>query len=190
MVPSACVQGLASSRRFAMLKIEGRRAAARIAQCKRQQSRHAFDSRFECSANRVLNMGLLGILVGLGHHRSIIMLGFGLLWLRRAETAARRAGEGYGTNTPVPVDAAADDEMVREHATAAREFDPAEIHRGHRSDTMPSIVAAALPLIMVVAVNLTMSLVVLPRLDFLFLAEERWGSTSITAVAGAWSVVV
>ena len=124
---------------------------------------------------------------GLGIIASIIMLGFGLLWLRRAETAARRAGEGYGTNTPVPVDAAADDEMVRERATAAREFDPAEIHRGHRSDTMPTIVAAALPLIVVVAVNLAMSLVILPRLDFLFLAEERWGSTSITAVAGAVS---
>ena len=127
---------------------------------------------------------------GLGIIASIIMLGFGLLWLRRAETAARRAGEGYGTDTPVPVDAAADDEMVRERATAAREFDPAELHRGHRSDTMPTIVAAALPLIVVVAVNLAMSLVILPRLDFLFLAEERWGSTSITAVAGVWSVVV
>jgi H+/gluconate symporter-like permease len=47
-----------------------------------------------------------------------------------------------------------------------------------------------LPLIVVVVVNLAMSLVVLPRLDFSFLAEERWGGTSITAVAGVWSVVV
>ncbi len=127
---------------------------------------------------------------GLGIIASIMMLGFGLWWLRRAETGARRSGEGYGTDRPVPIDAAADDEMVRERATTAREFDPAEIHRGHRSNAAPPIVAAALPLIVVVAVNLSMSLVILPRLDFSFLAEERWGGTSITAVAGVWSVVV
>jgi GntP family permease len=66
MVPSAYVQGQASSRRFAMLKMDGRRPAGRIPQCKRQQSRQAFDSRFGCTTNRMLNMGLLGILVGLG----------------------------------------------------------------------------------------------------------------------------
>jgi H+/gluconate symporter-like permease len=35
-----------------------------------------------------------------------------------------------------------------------------------------------------------MSLLVRPRLDFSFLAEQRWGGTSISAVAGVWSVVV
>jgi H+/gluconate symporter-like permease len=33
-------------------------------------------------------------------------------------------------------------------------------------------------------------LFVLPRLDFSFLAEARWGDTSLSAVAGVWSVVV
>ena len=127
---------------------------------------------------------------GLGIIASIIMLGFGLWWLGRAEAAARRSGEGYGADTPVAADAAADDEIVRERATTAREFDPAEIHHGRHSDAAPSIVLAALPLIVVVVVNLLMSLVVLPRLDFSFLAEERWGGTSISAVAGVWSVVV
>jgi H+/gluconate symporter-like permease len=127
---------------------------------------------------------------GLGIIASLIMLGFGLWWLHRAESKARRAGEGYGAETAVRGDAAADDELVRERATTAREFDPAEIHRGRHSDTTPSIVLAGLPLVVVVAVNLTMSFFVLPRLDFSFLAEERWGGTSISAVAGVWSVVV
>jgi H+/gluconate symporter-like permease len=35
-----------------------------------------------------------------------------------------------------------------------------------------------------------MSLLVLPRLDFEFLAEERWGGTSLGAVGGVWSVVI
>jgi H+/gluconate symporter-like permease len=35
-----------------------------------------------------------------------------------------------------------------------------------------------------------MSFVVLPRIDFSFLAEERWGGTSLSGVAGVWSVAV
>jgi H+/gluconate symporter-like permease len=127
---------------------------------------------------------------GLGIIAAVIMLGFGLWWLSRAEAAARRAGEGYGAEASASADTAADDELVRERATTAREFDPAEIHHGHRSDSAPSIILAALPLVVVVVVNLLMSLVVLPRLDFSFLAEERWGATSISGVAGVWSVVV
>ena len=127
---------------------------------------------------------------GLGIIAAAIMLGFGLWWLARAEAAARRAGEGYGSEALVTVDKAAHDEIVRERATTAREFDPAEIHHGDRSALTPPVFFAALPLVIVVAVNLLMSLVVLPRFDFSYLAEERWGATSITAVAGVWSVVV
>jgi H+/gluconate symporter-like permease len=127
---------------------------------------------------------------GLGVIAALIMLGFGLWWLSRAEQAARRRGEGFGAETSAQPDAATNDERLRVRATAAREFDPAEIHRGHRSDTVPPALVAALPLCVVVAVNLTMSLLVLPRLDSSFLAEERFGDTSITAVAGVWSVVV
>ena len=127
---------------------------------------------------------------GLGTIAAAIMLGCGLWWLARAEAAARRAGEGYGSEALVTVDTAADDEMVRERATTAREFDPAEIRHGDRSALTPPVFLAALPLVIVVAVNLLMSLVVLPRFDFSYLTEERWGATSIAAVAGVWSVVV
>jgi H+/gluconate symporter-like permease len=127
---------------------------------------------------------------GLGIIAAAIMLGFGLWWLARVEAAARRAGEGYGSEALVTVDTAADDEIVRERATTAREFDPAEIHHGDRSALTPPVFFAALPLVIVVAVNLLMSLVVLPRFDFSYLAEERWGATSIAAVAGVWSVIL
>ena len=127
---------------------------------------------------------------GLGIIASAIMLGFGLWWLGRAEAAARRKGGGYGVADGTAVDAAANDPLVRELATTAREFDPAEIHHGEHSTTTPPVARAFLPLIVVLTVNLLMSLVVLPRLDFSFLAEERWGSTSLSAVAGVWAVVV
>jgi H+/gluconate symporter-like permease len=127
---------------------------------------------------------------GLGIIASAIMLGFGLWWLARAERGARRRGEGYGAADGAAVPAAADDPIVRELATTAREFDPAEIHRGRHSETLPTIGRAALPLVVVLIVNLVMSLLVLPCLDFSFLAEEYWGATSLQAVAGVWAVMV
>jgi len=125
---------------------------------------------------------------GLGIVASIIMLVVGLWWLQRAEAAARRAGEGYGEETQGGTERAAVDELVRERATTAREFDPAELRNGRRSEAPSPVLSAVLPLIVVVAVNLVLSLLVLPRLDFSYLAEQRWGGTSISAVAGVWSV--
>jgi len=48
----------------------------------------------------------------------------------------------------------------------------------------------SLPLIVVILVNLAMSLFVLPSLDTSYLAEARWGATSLAAVGGVWVVVV
>ncbi len=127
---------------------------------------------------------------GLGIIASAVMLIFGLWWLGLREAAARRSGAGYGGELAVAPDAAAADGLVRELATVAREFDPAEIHHGNRSDELPPIGVAALPLVVVVAVNLLMSMVVLPRLDLGFLAEDRFGPTSLAAVGGVWSVIV
>jgi H+/gluconate symporter-like permease len=130
---------------------------------------------------------------GLGVIASATMLGFGLWWLRRAQAAARRKGEGYGGGADVETDAAkhvTQNEIIRERATLAREFDLAELTHGRHSDLDPPIVIAALPLVAVVCINLAMSLFVLPRLDVSFLAEERWGSTSLSAVGGVWAVVV
>jgi H+/gluconate symporter-like permease len=130
---------------------------------------------------------------GLGVIASATMLGFGLWWLRRAQAAARRKGEGYGGGADVETDAAkpvTQNEIIRERATLAREFDLAELTHGRHSDLDPPIVIAALPLVAVVCINLAMSLLVLPRLDVSFLAEERWGSTSLSAVGGVWAVVV
>jgi len=126
---------------------------------------------------------------GLGVIASIIMLGIGLWWLDRAEAAARRNGEGYGTEPTNTVDAA-EDLTIRERATTAHEFDPAEVRHGHVSDQGPPIALAALPLVVVVAVNLAMSLFILPDLDVSFLAEDRFGPTTLSAVGGVWSVVI
>lgn len=126
---------------------------------------------------------------GLGIIASAIMLGFGTWWLARREAAARRAGEGPGIGGAA-ADAAANDPLVRERATVAREFDPVEVHRGRRSDEGPAAWIAVLPLVVVIVVNLSMSLLVLPRLDAGYLNDERWGGISLSHVGGVWSVIV
>jgi H+/gluconate symporter-like permease len=123
---------------------------------------------------------------GLGIIASAIMLGFGLSWLDRAEAKARGKGEGYGA--AAPAHDAAQDLIVRERATTASTFDPAEVSHGHQSDAAPSIALAVLPLAIVITVNLVMSLFILPRLDASYLADEAWGSTSLSAVGGVWAV--
>ncbi len=125
---------------------------------------------------------------GLGVIASLIMFGFGMWWLLRAESAARRRGEGFGETAAAPVDVT-QDQTIRERAATAREFDLAELPHGQRANE-PNVLVAALPLIVVVGVNLLMSLRVLPRMDDSFLSEERWGPTTLAAVGGVWSVII
>ena len=126
---------------------------------------------------------------GLGIIASAIMLAFGLWWLGRAAASARaqrrriwlgllRSGRRGGRR--------------RNRAPArhyfARVRSP-EVDHGRPGREAPPIGLAALPLLVVVSVNVLMTLVVLPSLDVSFLAEERFGATSLSAVGGVWSVV-
>src|SRR5712671_7569990 len=63
---------------------------------------------------------------GLGILAALIMLGFGLWWLNREEAIAKRNGESFGDGAPMPAERLATDEKLRERATTAHEFDPAE----------------------------------------------------------------
>jgi H+/gluconate symporter-like permease len=126
---------------------------------------------------------------GLGILASLIMLAFGLWWLNREEAIAKRNGESFGDGAPMPAGRLATDEKLRERTTSAREFDPAEITHGAATDVPPPVMLAALPLIVVIVVNLAMSLFILPALDTHYLAEARWGEASLAAVGGVWAVI-
>lgn len=127
---------------------------------------------------------------GLGLIASLIMFGFGMWWLGLARNKAKLAGEGYGLDLAHASEEVAEDARVRDRACTADNFDPGETVRGHHSDEQPSALVAMLPLGVVIVVNLLMALVILPRIDASFLEELRWGSTSLQAVAGVWSVMV
>ncbi len=122
---------------------------------------------------------------GLGIVAAAVIVAFGLWWLRRAEARARRAGEGYGPEAHVAPDA----ELARERSTNADSFDPAELPHGHHSEKVPSFALALAPIVVVLAVNLLVTWVILPRLDMSFLSEARWGGVSLAAKSGIWSVV-
>src|SRR5690606_7459867 len=94
--------------------------------------------------------------------------------------------EGFGGTTAT---GAADAGGLRERAATAHEFDTAELSRGKHSTSAPSLLLAALPLAVVILVNMAMSLVILPRLDLAFLAKARFGGTSLAGVGGVWAVI-
>lgn len=113
---------------------------------------------------------ILGTLAGL------IMLFGGTLWLnRRAATAAAR-GEGYG-NHPDP-DA---DSPVPGVA-------PSDELRGPRAE-LPGFAIAIAPAIAVIALNALFTYVVIPALDTTYLAEPKYGETSVNAVRGTWAII-
>ena len=124
------------------------------------------------------------------HHRVAIMLGFGLWWLGAPRPSLGDPARAIG----------GDRRNLR--CRRRRPVHPRARHTPHASSIPPKFLMAitatrrhrsslaVLPLIVVVSVNLLMSLVILPRLDFSFLAEERWGATSLSAVGGVWAVAV
>ena len=121
---------------------------------------------------------------GLGVIAAAVTVCFGLWWLRRVETLARNAGEGYGPDAH----ATADPELVRERAIDTDSFDPAELTHGHHSERSPSFMIAMVPVLVVLVVNLLMTWLILPRMDTSFLAEHAGaGSRSDrSAASGPW----
>lgn len=124
---------------------------------------------------------------GLGVIASVIMAIFGLWWLGRQERRARMLGEGYADHPAMPP---TDQALVRERAIVSQSFDPREIGHGGAARALPSVAVAVAPLLLVVGGNFAMNVLVLPRIDAAYLAEERWGSTSLDAVRGVWGVSV
>lgn len=126
---------------------------------------------------------------GLGIIASAIMLGFGLWWIGLKARAAKSVGEGYGAGE-CDLQGAASDPLIRERASTARDFDPAEMAHGQSATSLPPVWKAVLPLLLVIVTNIAMSLIILPRVDAAYLDLPEWGSTSLAGVGGVWSVIV
>lgn len=124
---------------------------------------------------------------GLGVIASVIMFTLGMWFLSLACRRARQRGEGF--SAPSHSDSA-NLANVRPQAVLADEFDPVELPTDSEQTSLPMALTAFAPLGVVTAVNLGMSLWVIPRMDLDYLALPQWGSTFVAAVAGVWSVIV
>jgi H+/gluconate symporter-like permease len=124
---------------------------------------------------------------GLGIISGIIMFGLGTVWLSHRSAKARSAGEGYGAHEDsLPVQ----DVVMREH-TQSGGFDINELPEGEaEAEDLPPLFLALAPVILVIAVNFAFVQFVVPMLDTSYLAEPRFGATTIASVRGVWAIIV
>ena len=124
---------------------------------------------------------------GLGFIAALVMFGFGMWWLGRAERSARAKGEGYGAD--VRHENAAEDLVVRERATTASTFDPPEAIHGRPSNVGPPDCARGPPA-RHCRRGQSPDVAVRPAAYGRVLSwRPEWGSTSLAAVGGVWAVV-
>ncbi len=119
---------------------------------------------------------------GLGILTALIMFALGQLWLERR---ARATSEGYGDHPDAVPHAAT---ALRERASGEG-FDIAEIPAEARPAELPPLMLAALPLVTVIAMNLTFTALVIPAMDTDYLAAPEYGATTIDSVRGIWSII-
>lgn len=100
----------------------------------------------------------------LGIFGGILMFAGGTLWLNRRARAAARAGEGYGTG--------------HKNEDSA-EFD----------GPLPSFRVALAPIVAVIVFNYVFAEYVIPSWDASYLAEPKFGATSLDRLRGIWAIL-
>jgi H+/gluconate symporter-like permease len=98
---------------------------------------------------------------GLGLITGAVMLVLGWVWLERR---ARVLGPGYGNH---------------DDATSAQKSEKDQ----------PALTLAALPLGLVIVLNLAFTFVIIPALDTGYLAQPEYGATDIASLRGIWSII-
>jgi len=116
---------------------------------------------------------------GIGLVASAIMLGLGLLWIIRR--AATRAGEVKPAGAP-GVTSVPEPSAVGLPGTGDASPPP--------TLTRPRGWLAALPIWLVIVLNLLFANILLPMLDTNYLGEARYGATTFESVRGLWSIIL
>jgi H+/gluconate symporter-like permease len=102
---------------------------------------------------------------GIGTIAGLVMFVLGSLWLQRRARQAEQAGERYG------------------HHPLDEQDAPGVPHRPH-------LFLALLPIVLVIGVNYAMTMWVIPEMNVSYLAERKYGPTTLSEVRGLWSLVV
>jgi H+/gluconate symporter-like permease len=101
---------------------------------------------------------------GLGIIAGLIMLGLGTWWLKGRATKAQAQGEGYGKH---------DNEALNDDAPVA----------------CMSMLAAVIPLILVIGLNALLTYLVFPRIDFSYL-NDAFPELDPAGATGMWSILI
>jgi H+/gluconate symporter-like permease len=117
----------------------------------------------------------------LGTLAAIIMLGGGMLWLNYRARVAARIGEGY---------AQSDNSGAVVGNAAVADPDAVDGAQGSKpASGLPSFAVAIAPIVLVIALNALLTYVVIPSMDTGYLAQDRYGATSLGAVRGIWAII-
>jgi H+/gluconate symporter-like permease len=100
----------------------------------------------------------------LGLIAAAVMFGLGMMWLKRQEKKAKLAGEGYGNHFD----------------------DTADLDTGSEN-SLPSVTASFLPIVIVLVLNFVLATLYFPNIDTSYLA--KYGVT-LDNVNGMWSLLV
>lgn len=115
---------------------------------------------------------------GLGLIASVVMLVAGWWWITKRASAARRAGEGYGEGPTLSCGSS---------NTGLTHTAP-EAAAAVQTPSMPFGLAIA-PVLLVIGLNYVLSTWLWPTLDTTYLAQPRYGATTVQAVRGIWAVI-
>jgi H+/gluconate symporter-like permease len=128
---------------------------------------------------------------GLGVITGLVMFLLGSAWLNRRAARAKSAGEGYGEHA----DSLPARDLVMRERTQGEGFDINELPEpaaepATQAVQLPSFALALAPVVVVVVSNFAFVELVVPRMDTSYLAEPRFGVTTIQSVRGVWAIIV
>lgn len=121
----------------------------------------------------------------LGIIAALVMFGLGQWWLSRQATRAQRAGEGYGQHD----DATPAFDRDQRERSSGEGFDVLMVAPEEPARSLPSFAVAIAPVMLVIVLNYVFSAIVIPALDTAYLAEARYGATTLDSVRGVWAII-
>ena len=121
----------------------------------------------------------------LGIITALVMFGLGQWWLSRQAAHARLAGEGYGEHEDAQP---AFDKDQRERSSGEG-FDVLMVAPEAPPRALPSFAVAISPVVLVIVLNYVFSTLIIPAMDTSYLAEARYGATTVDSVRGVWAII-
>ncbi len=121
----------------------------------------------------------------LGIIAALVMFGLGQWWLSRQATRAQRAGEGYGQHD----DATPAFDRDQRERSSGEGFDVLMVAPEEPARSLPSFAVAIAPVMLVIVLNYVFSAIVIPAFDTAYLAEARYGATTLDSVRGVWAII-